>query len=122
MQNGHTARNKDIYTRKYQTLNGGIAHLKVLIEEGNEKSPTGKLMRNLMENHALEMGIGGDIFQAPFQPLKECITDTWFKSTLEFISENNITIDSPMAQLQLWRTGDTFLTADAIEAGMSGKT
>ena len=78
-------------------------------------------MRNLMENHALEMGIGGDIFQAPFQQLKECITDTWFKSTLEFISENDITIDSPMAQLQLWRTGDTFLTADAIEAGMSGK-
>ena len=69
----------------------------------------------------MEMGIGGDIFQAPFQQLKECITDTWFKSTLEFISENDINIDSPMAQLQLWRTGDTFLTADAIEAGMSGK-
>ncbi len=84
-------------------------------------SATGKLMRNLFKNHALELWVGGDTFQVPFQQLQKCITETWFKSTLAFITELDIDVESPIAHLQTWKSNDTFLMEDTIRTGMSSK-
>ena len=106
---------KDLYTLQ------GIAHIKALVEEGSEKSATGKLIRLLIEYHMIETGMGGSIFDIPFEAMKDCMTETWIKSTIKFIASSDITIKSPMEPLQKWTDEDTFLMADAIAAGYSGK-
>ena len=106
---------KDLYTLQ------GIAHIKALVEEGSTESATGKLIRTLIEYHMLETGLGESIFDTPYEAMKDCMTDTWIKSTVKFIDESSIKIKSPMEPLSKWTDDDTFIINDAMESGFSGK-
>ena len=41
----------------------GIAHVKALIDEGESNSTTGKLLRNLIEQHIIELGLSTKLTQ-----------------------------------------------------------
>ena len=106
---------KDIHTLQ------GIAHVKAILEEASSQSATGKLLRILKEYHALEVGLKMSVYDLPYNKVKECMTDTWMKNTLEFLSNTEITIksDEPLIA-DGWTEGDTSIMQDALDAGYSG--
>ncbi len=55
---------KSIYTLQ------GIVHTKILIEEGDEKMTTGKLLRNLIEQYILEIGLPGEMTDWDYKTIK----------------------------------------------------
>ena len=92
----------------------GIAHVKALLDEGERNSPTGKLIRILAEYHTIEIGLPGEVFQNKYEEVRDFMTDSWVKNTLEFISENSIEIQSTVGQLRLWRDEDSYLAEDYL--------
>ena len=107
---------KDIYTLQ------GIAHMKAILAEASSPSATGKLMRILNEYHILEIGLCNTIYDMPFDTIKDCMTNTWMKRTLEFLWENDIEIKSDDTRIKTgWTENDTNLMQDAIDEGYSGK-
>ena len=99
----------------------GIAHIKALLEEASQDTATGKLMRNLAEYHQLECGMEEDLFHLPYELMKECMTDTWMKNTMEFASTSDIEVKPIFTPLIKWCDNDSFLMSDAINAGFTGK-
>ena len=107
---------KDVYTLQ------GIAHVKALLDEASQQSATGKLLRILKEYHTLEIGLEGTIYNLPYDKIKDCMTESWMKNTLEFLWENEIEIKSDDPTITAgWSTHDTNIMQDAIDAGYSGK-
>ena len=69
----------------------------------------------------LETGLPGNIFQTPYETMKDCITNSWIKNTIKFLQEKNIEIKNNMETLQKWSTDDSFIMEDAMDAGFSRK-
>ena len=101
---------KDIYTLQ------GIAHIKVLVDEGGTKTPTGQLIQQVIEGHTLEAGRSGNIFSIPYDEIQNELTYSLVKDTLRFISESNVTVMGDIPRLKKWREDDTFLMDDIQRA------
>ena len=107
---------KHIYTLQ------GIAHTNILIEEGNENSTTGRLIRNLIEQYIVEVGLPGEITSWDYNIIELIMTNTWIKNTLEYMDRDNITMDTHNPQLSKWsEEDDTFIMRDAIQAWIRGE-
>ena len=105
---------KHIYTLQ------GIAHTKILIEEGDENSTTGKLLRNLIEQHTVEVGLPGEFTSWNYKAIEPIMTNTWLKNTMEYMDRDHITMDTDNPKLCKWSEEDTFIMEDAIQAGIRG--
>ena len=97
---------KDIYTLQ------GIAHIKAMLDEGDSKSATGQLIRQVIEGHTLEAGRQNSIFQIPYTEIKEELTYSWVQDTLRFMDETDIRITGGIPRLKMWRERDSFLMDD----------
>jgi hypothetical protein len=85
-----------------------IEHVMVLIEHGSSNSLTGKLLRNIIEGHYIEVGLGGDVFQWDIENIP-WITKTWFSETVRDLSMVNINIRHDIIQPYAWKASDVFI-------------
>ena len=99
---------KDIYSLQ------GIAHIKAFLDEAGTNSPTRRLMDILVEGHTLEVGRQGSIFQYPYNQIKQHLTNSWMKHTLEFTDLYGFKIQGQTPTLRTWREHDSMLM-DALE-------
>ena len=106
---------KDLYVLQ------GIAHIKALIDEGETNSTTGKLLRNLIEQHIMELGLSTEPTEWPLEVVQDIMTKTWFKNTLQFMEESKIKMYTGMKSLQKWTTQDSFIMDDVVQYGVKGK-
>eukprot|EP00978_Attheya_sp_CCMP212_P022900 scaffold69152_cov82-Attheya_sp.AAC.1 len=101
--------------------NQGQQHIEQLLKHGAQKSVTGSLLRTLIEQHNLELGLGILIFKAPYRQFRYLSTETWVKNTWEFTSRYDITINDSVPNLLLRCNEDSFLMACLADHGFSGK-
>ena len=94
----------------------GIEHLKALIDEGGTDSPTGKLMNILLHDHALELGVSGYFLDQDFRNVQHLLTETWLQHTLQFTSDNQITVEHKQSPIYKWRRNDTMIMEDILQA------
>ena len=100
---------RDIYSIQ------GIEHVKILLDEADTQSPTAKLLRILQHDHLLEIGRPRFILDHNFAEVGHMMTSTWYKNTLEFISDSNIKIKGTQDQLEKWREDDEFIMEDFLD-------
>jgi hypothetical protein len=74
-----------------------IARLKDMIHHTAINTFTGQLYRGTLEAMILEVGVGTDIFQYPFQDLQHLATDSLVKTTWETLSANGLLVTTDIA-------------------------
>ena len=105
---------KDLYILQ------GIAHIKALIDEGESETTTGKLLRNLIEQHVVEVGLSSEPSDWSYEATHNIITDSWFKNTLEFMEKSDIRLFTGMKTISKWTKQDAFIMEDVIAHGIKG--
>ena len=105
---------KDLYILQ------GIAHLKAMIDEGESDSTTGKLLRNLIEQHVMEVGLSTEPADWSHEAIKSIMTDSWFKNTLEFMESAELRMHTGIKTISKWTSNDMFLMEDVIGQGITG--
>ena len=86
----------------------GIEHIKVLLLHGGTDTATGILLHALAEYHMLETGSFKSLFHLP-KIMLHLLTQSWLKSTLYFLYEKEIQIDSDLPSLCQWSPQDRSL-------------
>ena len=62
------------------------------------------------------------MYDMPYDIIKDCMTETWMKNTLEFLEDTEIEIRSEEAMIaDGWTTNDTNIMQDVIDDGYRGK-
>ena len=84
----------DLYTIQ------GTEHIKILLDECANDSPTTSLMKVLHQEHLLEIGRSGFLYQLEYDKVKHLMTNTWIKNTMKFASESKITIEGTQEDLK----------------------
>lgn len=92
----------------------GIEHIKVLLNHGDQPTPTGKLLRANIELTKLEIGVGGDLFSYSFDKYGFMATKGWVKQTWQFLWNSNISIKEQTSNPPLMRVNDSFIIEDMI--------
>ena len=90
----------------------GTAHITAILDEIHKPSPTGRLLNLLHQEHTLEIGRSGFLYDHAYAEIKEIMTDTWVKNTIQFMSEHSLRFQGQHPQLQTWRDGDSLLMDD----------
>ena len=92
----------------------GVKHIKMILNEAGTGSPTDKLFQILMEGHLLEVGHQGKLWQIDYTKVKDLLTDTWIKNTMEFKHKQGINIVGQERQLNYWRQEDSMIMEDIL--------
>ena len=101
---------KDLYTIQ------GVEHIKALMDETRRVTPTSDLLQIAHQEHTLEIGRRGFIYDWQYKQVAHLMTETWIKHTLRFVSESNIRIKGNLPMLKDWREGDSMLMDDFATA------
>ena len=59
-----------------------IDHVKMIMQHGHCNTITGKLLRNTIETHAIETGLGGNPFTADLDKVNYLTENTWIENTI----------------------------------------
>lgn len=92
-----------------------VEHVKVLVDVGGTDKHTGLILTNLIEEHLLECGRAGQIFDWDMKINDKLLTDTWMKFTLTLMQANNIHINSNHTELTKWREHDEYIMEKAFQ-------
>ena len=93
-----------------------VEHVKNLCDKGGTTTHTGIILANVIEAHLIESGLSGQMTEWKIEPfLLSLFTDSWIKSTITEMSNNNIQMKSDHAELSMWRKNDLFLMDEAIK-------
>jgi hypothetical protein len=96
----------------------GLVNIQVLITHGHVKADVlGGMLRTSIENHKVELGLGGSLFPHNFHTWSCLITNTWISHTWEFLHSSCMTLEEHTGNLQLLRVGDEFLMEAFYKAG-----
>ena len=94
----------------------GIAQLKYFLTHAHCQSLLGTLYRASLEQAILEVGVGRNLFDLPFDEYGFLMTDNCLiKSIWEFVSgTESMTLTGPMELPKLQRQGDVFLMEELV--------
>lgn len=99
----------------------GIQHIAHMITLGHKKDDaTATLLRGVIEQTKIEVGLGGSLFSHDSRPLQALLTPSWIKSTWDFLSEHELLVEETTPSLQLQRQNDVFLVEAFLVAGYNG--
>jgi hypothetical protein len=85
-------------------------HIKVLLDHMETDTITGKLIRNLIELHTLEIGMDGTIWEHKEERIYTMMTQSWVKNTVFEMHKHKIRLESQSSPtLKTWRIGDRFI-------------
>ncbi len=102
-------------------LEQGLAHIFQILRHAHVASSiTGQLIRASVQQLQLELGLPGGIFTQPFKLYHNLATDCWIKHTWQFLSTNDMSIDTPGPDLPLRRRHDRFLLPSFYASGFRG--
>jgi hypothetical protein len=98
----------------------GIGHILRLIRYSQSQNhSTGKLLRFTCEAFKLQLGCNGRLWEIP-RVLAPLATQSWIKSTWEFLHEyNNISISDDIPDFQPLRLGDRLIIPTTAAMGFS---
>ena len=99
----------------------GAAHIDLVVSHWKENTDTGKLLRCSFENFRLEMGCEGNPLDLPFEEWRHVATDSWFKSTWEFMSKYDIGISINLQEITQRRQNDAFIMEEFHSNGVKPK-
>ena len=87
-----------------------IEHIKILIDHLGTKSRSGKLLETVIEEHTLELGMEGDLWEIKHPRYLYMLSNTWVKNTIDAMLRHEIRIEPPTGlRLKKWRIGDRML-------------
>ena len=91
-------------------LTQGIRHLQALSVYGPmDTSLTGKLIRGLMEQAAVDVGVGSSVLSLSFVKFGSLLANGWVKTLWRFCSEFNIQVDDWIPTIPLLRERDQYI-------------
>ena len=90
----------------------GIEHIKVLMTHGVSQSLTGMLLRTNIEASKQELGLGGSFFTQNYKLYKGLVTNSWVKSTWQFLWEHKLSLEETTPNLYLTTSQDSYLMED----------
>ena len=95
-----------------------VQHIQAILRHGSRHTMTGKLLRNLMEAHALEIGSGTPFWDLPYDTWQPITTWSWITQTWKEISSSPLSLKGPLPLPQLQRDNDVFLMDALVQAGV----
>ena len=97
-----------------------IDHVKMIMQHGHQDTVTGTLLRNTLEQIAIDAGQGGNPFEFEPDLLSYTTERTWIQNTIQSCSKFKIHIESPFQGIPKWTTKDIYLMDRAIHT-LKGK-
>ena len=92
-------------------------HIRAIITEGDRETITGYLLRSTIEQHHLETGWGGPLFEQPLDILEPCTTNTWIRETWRYLCNNDLRLQDATGQPTLRRHNDQYLMRCFVSSG-----
>jgi len=83
-------------------------HIMIMIDHGNGKTVTGKLIRTLAEGMHIEIGFRGDLMKTPHKKIRWS-EHTWLRNTLEGMISIKVHLKTTLPILQTWKEDDVFI-------------
>ena len=96
-------------------INQTIDHIKMIIQHGHTDSITGKLIRNTLEQIAIESGLGKSPFYADLTRVNYLTDNTWIENTIRSCQKYGITIESSMKGIPKWTDRDEMIMDKAVQ-------
>ena len=96
-------------------LSMGVSRVQKLVEHLWRQTPTQNLLGCNFSNLLLEAGIAGNICDGSFSSLTYLHTHSWLRSTLDFMSEHEITLHYRIPTLRARRRNDTALMSAFLQ-------
>jgi len=94
-----------------------IARLQTLLQYGSQpEDVTGSMIRYTAEAFRLELGVAGELFEAP-AALAAVVTDSWIKACWLDMVTHDIHIKSDIPDFKLPRAGDGEIMLAFLKAG-----
>jgi hypothetical protein len=88
----------------------GIARIGFIVDHLGEPNMTGELLRTSVEAAKVEIGVGRDLFSLDYNLYHHLLTDSWVKSTWQFVQQHQIMLlDKVTKNLHLHRHNDVFI-------------
>ena len=97
-----------------------IDHVKMILQHSHTNSVTGKLIRNSIEQLAIESGLGGNLLKANLDKINYLTENTWIENTIRSCKKYGIEIETNSDGLQKWTDRDEFIMEKAIRT-LKGK-
>ena len=97
-----------------------IDHVKMLVHHGSKNTVTGLLLRNSMEQLAIEIGLGGDPLSFSLDNISYATPNTWIENTIRCCRKYDIDVASTVQGLLEWTNQDGFIMERAAKM-ISGK-
>ena len=94
----------------------GIEHVKMIMQQMDTPSISGKLLKFTIEGIKVECGLTGSLFSHNFHRYGCLATTSWVKATWQFLWEYNIQLDENSPSQPLLRLQDRPLIYDIMEA------
>ena len=91
-----------------------IDHVKIVMQHGHRKTVTGTLIRNTLEQIAIESGQEGNPFAFDSDSLTYTTERIWIQNTITACSKFSINIVPPFQGIPKWTTKDQFIMDKAI--------
>ena len=85
--------------------------IKMYLRHIHKPTLTGKLLRALVQQHKLEIGLEGPLFSHDYSSVSHLLTASWIQSLWKACSEEEIKIPDHTETIQLQRVHDRTLTA-----------
>jgi len=87
-----------------------LEHIKTILNHLETDSPTGILIRTMIENHSAELGIEDEIWNVWKDIILTTMSKTWIKNTIQNMKKYKMVIQSTIPKkLTTWRVGDKML-------------
>jgi hypothetical protein len=114
--------NKVLYGPKiYQGLgimhpyfNQELSHIATCIHKGEHQIITGELIRALLEQLQVKIGLPGYLLQHDYLIGQSLDTDCWMKTVWSFAREHEIGIHDTLPKLELNRWNDSYLMEEFV--------
>ena len=97
-----------------------IQHIETMIINTMSENFTGTLYRATLEALIVEVGIGVNVLNAPYEQLEHLTTDSIIKTTWEFMDNNQITIQHDITIPEI-RVNDSTIMQAMIKIGAQGE-
>jgi hypothetical protein len=95
-------------------------HVKTILTEGDRDTVTGHLLRSSIEQHHMETGWGGSLFEQPLDILEPCTTKTWVRETWRYLRTHSLRLQDATGRPTLRRENDQFLMRTLVSTGYRG--
>ena len=95
----------------------GIEHIALLVNTGYSNSDTtGRLIQASGQAMLLELGCQHPMFDQDYTKFKHIVSDSWMKSTWQFMQEHHIKMQTNFPSIKLSCPGDKFLIQELAKA------